>query len=89
MAVVTEFLVRALRELRAAQLIDRPSLAMAISHAPGLSGAPSAGQRSSATTIASCASSSARPTSRTAREPRDELGQLDAKDRGDRVRGVA
>ncbi len=42
-------------------------LAVAVSHAPGLSGTPVSGQRSSATTSASCASSSASPTSRTTR----------------------
>src|SRR5438067_1094333 len=41
--------------------------AVAISHAPGLSGTPDCGQRSSASTSASWASSSARPTSRTIR----------------------
>jgi len=41
--------------------------AVVISQAAGLSGMPSAGQRSSATTSASCARSSARPTSRTIR----------------------
>src|SRR2546425_13221199 len=38
-----------------------------MSQAPGLSGTPDSGHRSSATTRASCASSSARPTSRTIR----------------------
>src|SRR5271156_3302302 len=42
-------------------------LAVAINHAPGLSGMPAAGHCSSAATSASCASSSARPTSRTMR----------------------
>src|SRR5690349_22078028 len=42
-------------------------LAAVISHAPGLSGMPVSGQRSSASTSASCARSSARPTSRTSR----------------------
>ena len=42
-------------------------LAVAISQAPGLSGTPDSGQRSSAATSASWASSSARPTSRTIR----------------------
>lgn len=41
--------------------------AVVISHAPGLSGTPVSGQRSRAATSASCASSSARPTSRTRR----------------------
>src|SRR4051812_31083081 len=41
--------------------------AVAVSHAPGLSGMPDSGQRSSAATRASCANSSARPTSRTIR----------------------
>src|SRR5467141_988033 len=41
--------------------------AVAMSHAPGLSGTPVSGHRSSAATRASCASSSARPTSRTIR----------------------
>src|SRR6266852_8987947 len=42
-------------------------LAVAMSQAPGLSGIPEAGHCSSAATRASCASSSARPTSRTMR----------------------
>ena len=42
-------------------------LAIAISHAPGLRGMPSAGHCSSAATSASCARSSARPTSRVMR----------------------
>ena len=42
-------------------------LAVAISQAPGLSGTPVAGHCSSAATSASCARSSARPTSRTIR----------------------
>src|ERR1044071_9212693 len=42
-------------------------LAAAISHAPGFSGTPDSGQRSSAVTSASCANSSASPTSRTSR----------------------
>ena len=42
-------------------------LAVAISQAPGLSGMPVSGHRSSATTRASCASSSASPTSRSIR----------------------
>ncbi len=41
--------------------------AVAISHAPGLSGTPLSGHFSSAVTSASCASSSASPTSRTIR----------------------
>ncbi len=41
--------------------------AVAMSQAPGLSGTPDSGQRSSAATSASCASSSAIPTSRTTR----------------------
>jgi hypothetical protein len=41
--------------------------AVAMSHAPGLSGTPDSGHCSSAATRASCASSSARPTSRTIR----------------------
>src|SRR5512143_2626806 len=41
--------------------------AVAMSQAPGLSGTPASGHRSSATTSASWASSSARPTSRTIR----------------------
>src|SRR5712691_4124657 len=41
--------------------------AVAISQAPGLSGTPDSGHRSRATTRASCASSSATPTSRTMR----------------------
>ena len=56
-------------------------LAVVMSHAPGLSGTPVAGQRSSAATSASCARSSARPTSRTIRAtPRDQPGGLDAPD---------
>jgi hypothetical protein len=42
-------------------------LAVAISQAPGLSGIPDSGHCSRAATRASCASSSARPTSRTIR----------------------
>src|SRR5438270_3787649 len=42
-------------------------LAVAINHAPGLFGTPDVGHCSSAATSASCASSSARPTSRTIR----------------------
>src|SRR5512132_3788527 len=42
-------------------------LAAAVSQAPGLSGMPDAGHCSSAATSASCASSSAKPTSRTMR----------------------
>ena len=41
--------------------------AVAISHAPGLSGTPDSGHCSRAATSASCASSSASPTSRTSR----------------------
>ena len=41
--------------------------AVAMSQAPGLSGTPDSGHRSSAATSASCASSSAMPTSRTIR----------------------
>ncbi len=41
--------------------------AVAMSQAPGLSGIPDSGHRSRAMTSASCASSSARPTSRTIR----------------------
>src|SRR5881397_3741490 len=42
-------------------------LAVAMSQAPGLSGMPDSGHCSSAATNASCAKSSARPTSRTIR----------------------
>jgi hypothetical protein len=42
-------------------------LAVDISHAPGLCGMPSSGHCSSAATRASCARSSANPTSRTIR----------------------
>src|SRR4029079_8686674 len=42
-------------------------LAVAMSQAPGLSGVPSFGQRSRAATRASCARSSAKPTSRVMR----------------------
>ena len=58
--------------------------AVAMSHAPGLSGMPVSGQRSSAVTRASCARSSARPTSRTMRdEAADQPGGLDPPDRLD------
>src|SRR5437660_2035010 len=50
-------------------------LAAAISHAPGLSGTPDFGHCSSAATRASCARSSAMPTSRTIRtRPAMSLG---------------
>src|SRR5690348_5447983 len=50
-------------------------LAVAISQAPGLSGTPDCGHCSSAATSASCARSSARPTSRTIRvSPAISLG---------------
>src|SRR6266851_4401756 len=50
-------------------------LAAAISHAPGLSGTPDCGHCSSAATRASCARSSATPTSRTIRaSPAMSLG---------------
>src|SRR5712671_6722222 len=50
-------------------------LAAAISHAPGLSGTPDCGHCSSAATRASCARSSATPTSRTIRaNPAMSLG---------------
>src|SRR5579875_3090735 len=57
-------------------------LAAVISHAPGLSGTPLSGQRSSAVTSASCASSSASPTSRTMRA-------RPAMSRGDSIRHTA
>ena len=64
---VTELLVLALdASLRRNWSIAR-CLAAAISQAPGLSGTPVSGHCSSAATSASCASSSARPTSRTIR----------------------
>src|SRR6266851_4483820 len=50
-------------------------LAVAMSQAPGLSGTPDSGQCSSAATRASCAKSSATPTSRTMRaRPAMSLG---------------
>ena len=64
-------------------------LAVAISQAPGLSGTPARGHCSSAATSASCASSSARPTSRTMRaRPAISLRRLDPPDRVDGARGV-
>ncbi len=62
-----ELLLLALEHLPAPQPVDRPVLGGAISQAPGLSGTPDSGHCSSAATRASCASSSARPTSRTIR----------------------
>ena len=52
--------------LRRSRSIAR-CFAVAMSQAPGLSGTPDSGHRSSAATSASCARSSARPTSRTIR----------------------
>ena len=54
--------LRSSRSLRRKTSIAR-CLAVAISQAPGLAGTPVSGHRSSAATSASCASSSARPTS--------------------------
>ena len=60
--------------------------AVAISQAPGLSGTPDRGHCSSAATSASCASSSASPTSRTIRaRPAISLRRLDPPDRVDRA----
>ncbi len=65
---------RAASQLRARAILSRRRWSSArrswrcvISQAPGLSGMPGAGQCSSAATSASCASSSARPMSRTRR----------------------
>src|SRR6266705_1007934 len=58
--------LRSRRLLRRQRSIAR-CFAVAISHAPGLSGTPDSGHCSSAATRASCANSSARPTSRTIR----------------------
>jgi hypothetical protein len=57
-------------------------LAVVVSQAPGFGGIPSEGQRSSALTTASCAASSARPTSRTIRA-------TDAITRADSIRQIA
>src|SRR5437899_2304753 len=65
-----ERVVLALEYAVAAQLKAR-FLAVTISHAPGLSGMPVSGQRSSAVTSAACARSSASSTS-----VRRELGPL-------------
>src|SRR5687767_13640169 len=54
--------LRSSRSLRRKTSMAR-CLAVAISQAPGLAGTPVSGHRSSAATSASCASSSARPTS--------------------------
>ena len=65
-------------------------LAVVISQAPGLSGTPSRGQCSSAATSASCARSSARPTSRTMRAtPAMIRGRFDAPDGVDRLVGAS
>ena len=66
--LATELLVLALEPLvsGATRSIAR-CFAVAMSQAPGLSGTPDSGHCSSAATSASCASSSARPTSRTIR----------------------
>ena len=58
--------LRSRRLLRRQRSMAR-CFAAAISQAPGLSGMPDSGHCSSAATRASCASSSARPTSRTIR----------------------
>ena len=81
-----ELLVLAPHELRAADAYrSRDASPSAMSHAPGLSGMPSAGHCSSAATSASCASSSATAdVAHDAREARDELRPLDAEDRLDR-----
>ena len=63
-------------------------LAVAISQAPGLSGTPDSGHCSSAATSASCARSSARPTSRSIRaRPAIRRAGLDPPDRLDRALG--
>src|SRR6266850_5465106 len=58
--------LRSSRSLRRRRSIAR-CFAVAMSQAPGLSGTPDSGHCSSAATSASCARSSARPTSRTTR----------------------
>ena len=59
-------------------------LATVISHAPGFSGRPECGQRSSARTSASCARSSATPDiAHHAGEPGDDPGRFDSPDGGD------
>jgi hypothetical protein len=65
--LVTELLVLALDSLLSANFVDRTVLRGGRARRPGLSGTPDSGHCSSATTSASCASSSARPTSRTIR----------------------
>ena len=65
--LVGDLRMLARQQLLAAQVVDRAVLGGGISQAPGLSGTPLAGQRSSAVTSASCASSSARSRSRTMR----------------------
>ena len=54
--------------LAAAQMIQRPAFGDAISHAPGFSGTPVAGQTSIAASSASCVKSSASGTSRSIRD---------------------
>ena len=74
--LATELLVLALEPLVAgdSESIAR-CFAVAMSQAPGLSGTPDSGHCSSAATRASCARSSARPTSRTIRaRPAMSLG---------------
>ena len=65
--LVTELLVLALEQLAARSRSIARCFAVAMSQAPGLSGTPDSGHCSSAATSASCARSSARPTSRTIR----------------------
>ena len=66
--LVAELLVLAVEHACGAAAGRSPRcLAVAMSHAPGLSGTPVAGHRSSAATRASCARSSARPRSPTMR----------------------
>jgi len=56
--------------------VEGRCFAVAISQAPGFSGMPAAGHCSSAATSASCARSSARPTSRTIRSGRRSVRPL-------------
>src|SRR5579864_5251100 len=73
--LATEFFVLALQHGVSAEVVNGRCLAVAMSQAPGLSGTPDCGHCSSAATRASCARSSARPTSRTIRvRPAMSLG---------------
>jgi hypothetical protein len=65
--LASELLMFALEKLTTAEQVDRTIFAAATSQAPGLSGTPDSGHCWSAATRASCARSSARPTSRTIR----------------------